>query len=207
MEKNHELKAYMCGDKVAEDEFRRPKYKKGECYTIFCKDIDGVLPRLINSIAKHGNGGHSFEIVVDKGSKDEESFFWDGDGSDRIDSIINSPDRGTDSLIGVLLKTLRSINIQARDALRTEPDLVKELRGEVDDKIDMKTVLENIVHDSNLVVSGSKWKDSERAMHISKLEAIKRNVESVESGNANADSALSLIKKLATEALEAKDSI
>lgn len=56
-------------------------------YTILCRDRDGNLKRLIEYIAANGNGGHSFDIVVDPGSENEKSFGWDGDGSDFIKSI------------------------------------------------------------------------------------------------------------------------
>jgi len=56
-------------------------------YKVECIDLDGELKSLIEYIAANGNGGHSFEIVVDPGSEGEKSFFWDGDGSDVITDI------------------------------------------------------------------------------------------------------------------------
>lgn len=46
------------------------------------------LAEMINYIAKNGNGGHSFDIVVDPDSSNEESFGWDGDGSDFIKKVL-----------------------------------------------------------------------------------------------------------------------
>lgn len=48
------------------------------------------LKKLLDCIKGIGNGGHSFEIVVDPEEKEnlkERTFFWDGDGSDQIDSV------------------------------------------------------------------------------------------------------------------------
>jgi len=43
------------------------------------------LTKIVNAIGKHGNGGHSFDIVIDADDENKESFFWDGDGSDRVE--------------------------------------------------------------------------------------------------------------------------
>lgn len=46
------------------------------------------LKKLLDHIKEIGNIGHSFEIVVDPDNKEyKESFGWDGDGSDRIESV------------------------------------------------------------------------------------------------------------------------
>ena len=72
-------------DKVAEDKAPKQKSMTGG-YFVFFNDSEGTLKRLIEAIGKHGNGGHSYEIVIDPDyEKEKESFFWDGDGSDRIE--------------------------------------------------------------------------------------------------------------------------
>jgi hypothetical protein len=47
------------------------------------------LTKIVNAIGECGNGGHSFEIVIDPDSTKEEGgnirFGWDGDGSDRVE--------------------------------------------------------------------------------------------------------------------------
>lgn len=87
------------------DEYHTKKY-----YTICCRDGDKQLLDLINYIAKNGNGGHSFDIVVDPGDKEREKhFFWDGDGSDRIISVVASKTGDDKELTGILLETLRRI--------------------------------------------------------------------------------------------------
>lgn len=43
----------------------------------------GQVSELFNSIGELGNGGHSFDIVVDG----EKTIFWDGDGSDYIANV------------------------------------------------------------------------------------------------------------------------
>ena len=66
----------------------KKKENDGEItYMVKCKDNEGVIKELIEYIGANGNGGHSFEIVVDPDMTKEEgkkSFYWDGDGSDRI---------------------------------------------------------------------------------------------------------------------------
>lgn len=59
-------------------------------YKVVCRDSEGTLKELIEYIGANGNGGHSFEIVVDPNMTKEEgkrSFFWDGDGSDRVEKV------------------------------------------------------------------------------------------------------------------------
>jgi len=47
-----------------------------------------ALQALIEYIKSNGNTGHSFSIIVDPDDKDaNESFGWDGDGSDSIGDI------------------------------------------------------------------------------------------------------------------------
>lgn len=59
----------------------------GVTYKIECRDPDGKLKSLIEYIGKIGNVGHSFSIIVDPDSDNEERFDWDGDGADSIRSI------------------------------------------------------------------------------------------------------------------------
>lgn len=58
-----------------------------DIYEVHCRDIDGELKKLLEYIAKNGNGGHSFSIVVDPDSDDEKKFYWDGDGGDYLQSV------------------------------------------------------------------------------------------------------------------------
>lgn len=56
-------------------------------YQIKCKDPEGSLKSLIEYIAKNGNTGHSFSIVVDPKDENEKTFGWDGDGGDYIREV------------------------------------------------------------------------------------------------------------------------
>lgn len=59
-------------------------------YKIKARDSEETIKRLIEHIGKLGNVGHSFSIVVDPDATKEEgkeTFGWDGDGSDRIESV------------------------------------------------------------------------------------------------------------------------
>jgi len=52
------------------------------------RDVDGNLIKLISYIAENGNGGHSFEIIVDpETSEYKKEFCFDGDGPDYIKEI------------------------------------------------------------------------------------------------------------------------
>lgn len=55
--------------------------------TITCRDHDNKLFKLIEYIKKSGNVGHSFSIIVDPEGDGTKKFYWDGDGSDRINDI------------------------------------------------------------------------------------------------------------------------
>jgi hypothetical protein len=46
------------------------------------------LANMIKYIAQNGNGGHSFDTVVDPDSENKKSFGWDGDGSDYIKKVL-----------------------------------------------------------------------------------------------------------------------
>ena len=134
-----------------------------DAYIIFCNDIDGTIPRIVNAIGKHGNGGHTFDIVLEPDTEDKETFCWDGDGSDRIDSIIRlngkeADKNGKDALINMLLNTLNSIYFQARDGSESderraefqEPPLTTE---------EMRNIFENIIHDAKVCLEGCEFKD------------------------------------------------
>ena len=60
------------------------KSENMDIYQVYCNDRDGQLKKLIEYIGQNGNGGHSFDIVVDPDDESKKSFGWDGDGSDRI---------------------------------------------------------------------------------------------------------------------------
>lgn len=129
-------------------------------YFVFCNDSEGSLKEIIEAIGKHGNGGHSYEIVIDPDSKEEkESFFWDGDGSDRIDSIIAIPEGdGMDNpLLRMCLQTLKSINMQAQEASRKER---KEWGEPPPTEEEREKILNNIIHDSHIILTGCQYADA-----------------------------------------------
>lgn len=99
---------YLYGDKVAQD--KKESYRTKKFYTIECVDSDGKLKDLLTYIAKNGNGGHSFDIVVDPGDKkNERHFFWDGDGPDRINAVVKTTTDDDKELVGILLTALDRI--------------------------------------------------------------------------------------------------
>lgn len=78
---------------VMEDDEETGEYHEGQkTITISAFDSYGELEKLLNAIKAIGGGGHSFDIVLDPGSDDEQTFHWDGDGSDQIQSIESQPE-------------------------------------------------------------------------------------------------------------------
>lgn len=56
--------------------------------TITCRDNEGTLEKILNSIKNVGGTGHSFKVIVDPDAGHEsQTFEWDGDGSDSIYEI------------------------------------------------------------------------------------------------------------------------
>ena len=100
--------SYLYGEKVAE--YKKSEYNSKKYYLIECKDGEHQLRDLINYIGKNGNGGHSFDIVVDPDDKqNEKHFFWDGDGPDRIHAVVESKSGDDKELVGILLAALQRV--------------------------------------------------------------------------------------------------
>lgn len=100
--------SYMFGDNVAQD--KKESYNTKKFYTVECIDSDGRLKDLLTYIGENGNGGHSFDIVVDPGDKkNERHFFWDGDGADRINAVVKATTDDDKELVGILLTALHRI--------------------------------------------------------------------------------------------------
>ena len=79
---------------------------KSKKITIIAKDSENTIVDLLNSIKRIGNGGHGFEIEMDKdlASEREESgiktnFYWDGDGGDQIESISVEENDGDEAVV------------------------------------------------------------------------------------------------------------
>lgn len=176
-------------------------------YFVFCNDSEGTLRRLIEAIGKHGNGGHSYDIVLDPDYKDEkETFFWDGDGSDRIDSIIAIPEGdGKDNpLLRMCLQTLKSINMQALEASRKER---KEWEEPPPTEEERERILDNIIHDSGIILSGANYEDNTRRKLRNIKEYCKNCLEGLKSNNESystltVEEAINHIKEIADEGLE-----
>ena len=195
-------------EKVVEDKAPKKKSLTGG-YFVFCNDQDGTLRRLIEAIGKHGNGGHSYEIVLDPDYKEEkESFFWDGDGSDRINSIIAIPegDGKENPLLRMCLQTLDSINMQAKELSRE-----KEEWGEPPPSVEEKKhIIDDIIHDTHLILKGANYEDCSRRAINSIKEYCDMCLEGLKEGNSNYESDKNLtveevvkhIKEMANEGLE-----
>ena len=57
-------------------------------YTLLCSDPDHVIYNLLDEIHKQTSYGHSFDVVIDPESKNSVTAFIDGDGCDKIHSIV-----------------------------------------------------------------------------------------------------------------------
>jgi hypothetical protein len=71
------------------EEESQAEYSDGMTEVTFRTTNPEQLTKIVNAIGECGNGGHSFEIVIDPDSTKEEGgnirFGWDGDGSDRVE--------------------------------------------------------------------------------------------------------------------------
>lgn len=159
---------------------KAPKKKKGHCYVVFCKDRDGSLRKVLNAIAKHGNIGHSFEIVVDKDDEREETFFWDGDGGDRIDAVVDAPEMSDSALAGILLNALNEIRYTASRAIEGDDGI-----GEQSSPADKNKALQDIVSNADLCLRGSKFNDEKHRSLDAILDNIKEYLPSIKNGGAD----------------------
>lgn len=179
-----------------------------DAYIIFCNDGDRNIPRLINAIKKHGNGGHSFGIVVDEGATDAETIGWDGDGSDRIDSIIKiqiDGKDGKDALINMLLYTLNGIKWQAEEGTISDEEAV-ELEEPPVTRERMREIFNNILHDVALCLNGCGFEDVNMRAITTIKEYCENTMEAMQGGylrkDASLEESLSHIKRIAEEALK-----
>ena len=93
-------------DEGGETQDSRPSGKN--VYVVSCKDRDGRLFDMLKAIGRHGNGGHSYDIVLDPDSQGKgETFFWDGDGSDRIENVVKLEEG--DDLAAMLTANMKHI--------------------------------------------------------------------------------------------------
>ena len=139
---------YLYGDKIVLD--KKSEYNERKYYLVKCTDGEHELRKLIDYIGQIGKGGHSFDIVVDPGSKeDKRSFFWDGDGPDRIDSIVETKTGDDKELVGILLTALERVQ---RLTFTETPSSEKEVET-------LKIALENIHDIVEPLLSGAEYED------------------------------------------------
>lgn len=101
-------------DEGGETQDSRPRGKY--VYVVSCNDRDGTLFRLLKAIGRHGNCGHSYDIVLEPDSHGKgEGFFWDGDGSDRIDNVAKLEEG--DDLTAMLTANMKHIKRMCDDAI------------------------------------------------------------------------------------------
>ena len=170
--------------------------KSEKCYLVTCRDADGVFLRLMNTIKKVAGVGHSFAVVVDSNSKDKETFFIDGDGSDRINSIVTFP--GNSDLVGILLSNFNTIRWICSGALPNEDDPDKV----VDDPIE---ALKTIRTSCDTLLDGHKYDFGSPTKDILKqIISICENKEV--KPNENSDDIVERIKSYCEHELERKES-
>lgn len=175
---------YLYGEKVAED--KKSESSEMKYYLVKCKDGDHQLRNLIDYIGKNGNGGHSFDIVVDPGSRDSERhFFWDGDGIDRICSIVETKTGDDKELVGILLTALERVLRLTFAGGNSNEDEAKAL----------KTALDNIHDIIEPLLSGVEYEDDLRDSLSEVLFAVKNSDDS-------AGKKLEHIKYIAEQALK-----
>lgn len=111
-------------------------------YMILANDPDSHLLELINYIRQNGAGGHSFGIDVDPDdTENKRSFFFDGDGSDRIEAVTVIPNKADP--IGMFASVLHQIR-RASD---------KDLQDDIE-KANPGRILEQINHVCDTILCG-----------------------------------------------------
>lgn len=169
-------------EKVVED--KRDEHLKKRFYLVECKDSEHCLRDLINYIAENGNGGHSFDIVVDSGDKEREKhFFWDGDGSDRIDAVVASTTGSNKELVGILLSALASIDRET---------WIEGSALEVD-KQKLIIALSNIQNITRQILQGVDFEDT--------MQESMREIKHIVNGADSTEAKLGGIRYIAEEAL------
>ena len=139
---------YLYGDKFVQD--KKETYKTKKFYTVECIDSDGELKDLLNYIGKNGNGGHSFDIVVDPGDKqNERHFFWDGDGADRINAVVKTTTDDDKELVGILLTALNRIYMRT---------FIESQNSEEDAK-NCRIAIQDISDIANDIIRGANFDD------------------------------------------------
>lgn len=174
---------YRFNGAMAQD--KRDAYNEKKVYLVECRDGEHNLRDLINYIAKNGNGGHSFSIVVDTDDKRKEKrFFWDGDGSDHINAVVESKTGEDKELVGILLTALSRVRKMAYvDEYDERPEIEK-----------CKIALENIEDLVRPLLDGADFDDY--------MEDALREIKFVCSNDDPADQKINDIKYLAEEALK-----
>ena len=139
---------FLYGDKVAQD--KKESYNTKKFYTVECIDSDGRLKDLLTYIGENGNGGHSFDIVVDPGDKENERhFFWDGDGADRINAVVKTTTADDKELVGILLTALHRIYLET---------FIESQNSEEDAK-NCRLAIQNISDIANDIIRGADFDD------------------------------------------------
>lgn len=163
-------------ESVAQD--AAPKRKGDVRYLIDCNDQDHNLFELIKYIAKNGNCGHSFSIIVDPGSESERKFGWDGDGSDRISSVTKC--EKDDDLVGLLMANVNTMRWIAKGAI--PDDDIADVRQKVDDPIE---ALKKIEYTCDTLLDGDLRDNLRSPMDLCRI--IIGNCEDMVKGNHQAN--------------------
>ena len=174
---------YLYGEKVAMD---KSGYNEKKFYLIECKDGEHELKNLISYIGKIGNGGHSFSIIVDPGSKEHERHFsWDGDGPDRINAIVETTTGKDKELVGILLAAMSSIKrltYAEGESSDDEPRVLRQALASIQEIVDP-------------LLNGTEYEDSMR-------EALREVRFAVDTKDDSAEQKLAHIKSILQDALK-----
>ena len=175
---------FLYGEKVAED--KKSEYSEMKYYLVKCKDGNHELRKLIDYIGTNGNGGHSFDIVVDPGSRDNvRHFFGDGDVSDRIEAIVETKTGDDKELVGILLTALDRVRRLTFAEGNSNEDEVKTL----------KTALDNIQDIIDPLLSGVEYEDD-------LMDSLREVLFAVNNSDDSAEKKLAHIKYIAEQALK-----
>lgn len=150
-------------------------YNTPKTYVIKCVDGSNSLLNLLKYIKENGNGGHSFEIVVDPNSKqNKRSLFWDGDGPDRITEIVRVKTGKEEELLNIMRDIIGEVRLVALEA--EFPDI--PITDSETEAAMLKQKIKEISKLTRVITEGEKnpWQE--------KIEEIKKVLQKDESEEA-----------------------
>lgn len=112
-------------------------------------DPENTIISLLQAIKEIGNTGHGFDIILDPTGDDKRSFYWDGDGGDKIISI-----EGVDNTENQVKQNSEELNeaikINLKLSSNNKRDLIKKAKVALDSIYSIYDTIEKLGIDSKV---------------------------------------------------------